>query len=123
MPVAGITGQRSPFHQSNDVKPDVLLQRSDWSGNISGAQVVRPESRAMCSGSGFAVFYACVIYTLQLPAPMATSGWLEGAVPTRDVWRSVSSTCGGLSVMTCGHRLMPEWFADSWDTQALVSVP
>ena len=24
--------------------------------------------------------------------------------------------------MTCGQVWMPEWFADSWDTQALVST-
>ena len=45
---------------------------------------------------------------MQLLAAMATLGLLVGAVLTVDVWRSASSTCGALSVMTCGHSLMPE---------------
>ena len=52
---------------------------------------------------------------------MVMLGWLVGAVLTVDVWRSVSSTCGELSVMIYGQVLMPEWFADSWDIQELVS--
>ena len=52
---------------------------------------------------------------------MVMLGWLVGAVLTVDVWRSVSSTCGELFVMIPGQVLMPEWFADSWDIQELVS--
>ena len=52
---------------------------------------------------------------------METLGWLVEAVLTVDVWRSASSTCGELSVMIPGQVLMPEWFADSWDIQELVS--
>ena len=59
---------------------------------------------------------------MQLPAAMAMLGWLVGAVLTVDVWRSASSTCGGLSVMIHGQHLMLEWFADNWATQALVSI-
>ena len=59
---------------------------------------------------------------MQLPAPMVTSGWLVGTVLIVDVWRSVSSTCGGLSAVITGHTKMPEWFADSWDTQEVVST-
>ena len=52
---------------------------------------------------------------------METLGWLVEAILTVDVWRSASSTCGELSVMIPGQVLMPEWFADSWDIQELVS--
>ena len=59
---------------------------------------------------------------MQLPAPMVTLGWLVGAVLIVDVWRSASSTCGGLSAVITGHTKMQEWFADSWDTQEVVSM-
>ena len=59
---------------------------------------------------------------MQLPAPMGISGWLVGAVLTVDVWRSVFSTCGGLSAVITGHTIMLEWFANSWDTQEVVSA-
>ena len=59
---------------------------------------------------------------MQLPAPMGISGWLVGAVLIVDVWRSVSSTCGEQSAAITGHTKMREWFADSWDTQEVVST-
>jgi len=52
---------------------------------------------------------------------MVTSGWLVAPGLTGDVWRYVSSTCGGQCVMTFGVLLMHELLADSWDIQALVS--
>ena len=52
---------------------------------------------------------------------MVTSGWLVAPGLTGDVWRYVSSTCGGQCVMTFGVLLMPVLLADSWDIQALVS--
>ena len=59
---------------------------------------------------------------MQLPAPMVTLGWLVGAVLIVDVWRSVSSTCGGLSAVITGHTKMLEWYANSLDTQEVVSA-
>ena len=59
---------------------------------------------------------------MQPPAPMVKLDWLVGRVLTVDVWRSVSSTCGGLSAVITGHTKMPEWFADNWDTQEAVST-
>jgi len=52
---------------------------------------------------------------------MVTSGWLVAPGLTGDVWRYVSSTCGGQCVMTFGVLLMHVLLADSWDIQALVS--
>ena len=59
---------------------------------------------------------------MQLHASMVTLDWLVGQVLTVDVWRSVSSTCGGLFAVITGHTKMPEWFADNWDTQEAVST-
>ena len=56
----------------------------------------------------------------ELPAVMVALGCLVESVLIVDVWKSVSLTCGELFVMTCGQLLMPEWPADSWDTQGLV---
>jgi len=52
---------------------------------------------------------------------MVTSGWLVAPGLTGDVWRYVSSTCGGQFVMTFGVLSMRELLADSWDIQAPVS--
>ena len=62
------------------------------------------------------------LYQMQPPAPMVKLDWLVGQVLTVDVWRSVSSTCGGLFAVITGHTKMPEWFADNWDTQEAVST-
>ena len=43
---------------------------------------------------------------LQPPVTRVTSGWLVGPFPTVDVWRYVSTTCGGLSVTMCGELMM-----------------
>ena len=59
---------------------------------------------------------------MQLPAPMVKLDWLVGQVLIVDVWRSVSSTCGGLSAVITGPVWMPEWFADNLDTQEAVST-
>ena len=78
----------------------------------------------MCN---FFSFYNVIIRHLcntqtQLPAAMVLLGWLEGAVLTVEVWRSASSTCGEQSAVITGHTKMPEWFANSWDTQEVVST-
>jgi len=46
-------------------------------------------------------------------AAMVTSGWLVAPGLTGDVWRYVSSTCGGQCVMTFGVLSMRELLADS----------
>ena len=62
------------------------------------------------------------IIPMQIPAAMVMLGWLVGQVLIVGVLRSASSTCGEQSAVITGHPKMPEWFADSWDTQEVVSL-
>ena len=59
---------------------------------------------------------------LQPPVTRVTSGWLVGPFPTVDVWRYVSTTCGGLSVTMCGELMMHWLFVGSWDSLAEVKT-
>ena len=43
-----------------------------------------------------------------------------GQTTLKDVWKSVITTTGALSVMTLGPLMMPMWHVDNWDSGILV---
>jgi len=51
------------------------------------------------------------------------SGWLEGTIPVRVVWKCAGAMPGALYVMTSGMPLMPEWCANSWASPDTMLLP
>ena len=64
-----------------------------------------------------------LVLTAQQPALPETSGWLVlGLMPTRVVWKCVTTECGGLCVMISGVVWMQMWPADNWASLEVVQL-
>ena len=57
-----------------------------------------------------------LIFHLQLHVQTVKYDWQEVTLPMKAEWRSASTTCGVLCVMTPGEVLMLLWCVDSWVT-------
>ena len=61
------------------------------------------------------------IISLQLLAQLVSYNWQVETLQMKAEWRSVSTICGVLCVMTFGKALMLLWCVDNWGTPLKVS--